>query len=125
MSVTKTPDLRWQADDLMASWRFWKSVHTWLYIILGAVSSAVSTFVAINAKYDILRKKYAWIPALLAAVFTFVISALGAQAEARSFEIGARQLEKALVQWDTDPDFGDLKLGETMASAIGGLGGKA
>ena len=90
MSVTKTPDLRWQADDLMASWRFWKSVHTWLYIILGAVSSAVSTFVAINAKYDILRKKYAWIPALLAAVFTFVISALGAQAEARSFEIGAR-----------------------------------
>jgi hypothetical protein len=61
----------------------------------------------------------------LAAVLTFVISALGAQAEAKSFELGARMPEARLARFDTDPDFGDLEIGKLLASSIETLNKKS
>jgi hypothetical protein len=125
MTSPKTPDVRNLVAARMSAWRGWKSFHTWTYLVVGAISSAVATFVAINSKYDVLCKKYAWIPALVAAVLTFVISALGAQAEAKSFELGARMLEAGLARYDTDPDFGDLEIGKLLANSIETLNKKS
>lgn len=121
----KTDEVRATVTKRMSDWRWWKSFHTWTFVVLGGFSSAVATFVAVNAKYDILNQKYAWIPALLAAVLTFLISALGAQAEAKLFELGARMLEAGLARHQTDPDYGDLELGKTLASAIEALNKKS
>jgi hypothetical protein len=125
MPSPKTDEVRATVKERMADWRWWKSFHSWTFVTLGGVSSAVATFVAINAKYDIVCQKYAWIPALLAAVLTFLISALGAQAEAKSFELGARMLEAGIARHETDPDYGDLELGKTLASAIEALNKKS
>jgi hypothetical protein len=62
MPPTKTDDVRKLVEKRMSAWRGWKSFHTWTYLVVGAISSAVATFVAINSKYDIMCKKYAWIP---------------------------------------------------------------
>lgn len=121
----KTDAVRELVDRRWSKWRFWKSVHTWIYVGLGGISSAVATFVAINSKYDIVCKEHAWIWALIVAVLTFVISALGAQAEAKSFELGARMVEAALAKYDTDPEFGDLELGKVLSNAVEALNKKS
>jgi hypothetical protein len=54
-------------------------------------------------------------------VLTFLITALGAQAEAKAFEVGARLLEAACARYDTDPNFGDLEIGKALADAIRAL----
>ena len=118
MSSPKTDEVRKLVNKRWGSWRYWKAVHTWLYIIIGATSSGVATFVAVNSKYQIVKPEHAWIWALIAAVLTFIISALGAQAEAKSFELGARMLEVALAKYDTDPDFGDKEIGVALAKAV-------
>lgn len=125
MPSPKTPEVRKNVQTRWGTWRFWKSVHTWLYIIIGAVSSGIATFVAVNSKYQIVKADHAWIWALISAVLTFVISALGAQAEARTFELGARMLEVALAKYDTDQDFGDKEIGLALAKAVEALNKKA
>jgi hypothetical protein len=50
---------------------------------------------------------------------------LGAQAEAKAFEVGGRMLEAALAKYDTDPDFGDLQLGKVLSTSIEALNKKS
>ena len=56
---------------------------------------------------------------------TFLISALGAQAEAKSFELGARTLEAGLARYETEPDYRDLEVGKLLASPIETLNKKS
>jgi len=96
-----------------------------MFVVMGSVSSAVSTVVAVNSKFEVVCKDHAWVLATLAAVLTFVISALGAQAESKSFETGARLLESALAKYDSRDDYGDKELGDSLADAISTLNRKS
>lgn len=125
MLSVKTPSVRKLVNTRWSTWRFWKSVHTWMYIGLGAISSGVASFVAINFKYDIVSQENAWKWALAAAILTFIISAVGAQAEAKAFELGARMLEVALAKYDTDPTFGDVEIGQALTKAVEALNKKS
>jgi hypothetical protein len=125
MPQIKTSEFRDEVHDRMLAWRKWKSIHTWVFVLVGATSSAVATFVAANSRHKIICEKYAWIPATIAAILTFVISALGAQSAAKSFETGARLLEGGLAKFDSDPEFGDVKLGKTLANAVDALNRKS
>jgi hypothetical protein len=123
----KTAQFREEVVTRMGKWRFWKSFHTWTFLLLGALSSAVSTVVAVNTKNPLpfLGSDWAWILATVAAVLTFIISALGAQAESKSFETGARLLEGGIAKYDSRDDYGDRELGDCLADAISTLNRKS
>ena len=110
MPSPKTIEFRKTVDQKRADWRYCKSFHRRLFIILGIASSASATFVAANSKFEILNAKYAWIVAAFAAVLTFVVAGLGAQSQANSFESGERLLEEALALYDSDDEYGDKEL---------------
>ena len=125
MAAPKTPEFRKEMNDLMLSWRGWRTFHKNVYLIIGGLSSAIATFVAANSKQEIISPDHAWIPATIAAILTFVITALGAQSESKAFETGARLLEAALIKFDSDPDFGDLELGNAATAALSALNRKS
>ena len=126
MSSEKSERVRRIVNDRRSDWKAWKSIHTWVYVILGTVSAGISAFVASITKAGATTKpevigNHVWLWALASAIITFLITALGAQAQAKAFEVGARMLEAGLAQYDTDPDFGDLELGRVLADAIQAL----
>src|SRR5260370_11253493 len=110
MPSPKTIEFRKTVDQKRADWRYCKSFHRRLFIILGIASSASATFVAANSKFEILNAKYAWIVAAFAAVLTFVVAGLGAQSQANSFESGERLLGEALALYHSDDEYGDKEL---------------
>lgn len=92
-------------------WRRWSSRWNWIYIITGGGSSALATLVAANTKAGFFGEPWNWIIASIAAFLSFLVTGLAAQAKSSSFETAARELEKAITSFETDPTVTEVDLG--------------
>jgi hypothetical protein len=54
----------------------------------------------------------------VAAVLTFLVATLGAQAKGAAFETAARELEKVIAGYETDPSVTEIELGRAEQRGI-------
>jgi hypothetical protein len=99
-------------------WRCWSSTWNWTYIIVGGSSIVLASVVAANTKAHFLDAPCDVIVAAGAAVFTFLVNALGAQAKGSAFETAARELEKAIAGYETNSAVTEVQLGEAEQRGI-------
>jgi hypothetical protein len=99
-------------------WRFYARVWGIVFWIVGGAQAALAVLVAVNTKQGIWTGSIAWILAVAAAVLSFLVGAFGAQAKAAAFETAARELEKAIVRYETDDSVTEIDLGKAEQRGI-------
>jgi hypothetical protein len=99
-------------------WKCWSSTWNGTYIAVGGASTALATIVAANTKAHFFDPPYDVILAAGAAMFTFLVNALGAQAKGSAFETAARELEKAITGYETNAAVTEVQLGEAEQRGI-------
>jgi hypothetical protein len=100
------------------AWRNWSSRWTWIYVLVGSLSSISSTLVAANTKTPFLPPWVGVTIACGAAVLTFVVNALSAQSKGAAFETAGRELEKAIAAYESDPTISEKFLGDAEQKGI-------
>ena len=64
------------------------------------------------------RRSVAWILAVGSAVLSFLVDALGARSKGCSLRTAARELEKAIVGYETDESLTESELGKAEQRGI-------
>ena len=99
-------------------WRKWQSRWRFANILLGGLATLLGAIVAANTKQPFLPDFLAVAIAVLAPVFSFVLTTMKPQAEATAFETASRELEKYLNEYDADPTKDDVFLGRGVSNGI-------
>ena len=81
-------------------------------------AASLAALVAANTKVHFFTEPWDWIVAAVAALLTFVVNTLSAQAEGAAFESAARELEKAIAGYETDPTVTETDLGKSVQKGI-------
>jgi hypothetical protein len=102
------------------AWRKWSARWNFLFYSVGSIQVALSVLVAVNTKQEkpIFPDPWNWVLAVAAAVFAFLVAALGAQAKGAAFETAGREIEKAVAAYETNPQVTDQDLGNAVLRGI-------
>lgn len=103
---------KWQA------WRYWSSVWNWMHYITGFTSAALTVLIAANTKSAFLAPTTAVTVACIAAGLAFLVTAMGAQARGKGFELAARELEGPITDYLLDETVPEKVLAEGVRRGI-------
>lgn len=89
-----------------------------MHIIVGGLSAGIAALVAANTKGKFIPEPWDWIIAVAAAVLTFMVNGLAAQAKGAAFETAGRELEKAMVDYEMKPTTTEADLADAEKRGV-------
>jgi hypothetical protein len=92
----------------------WQNIH----YFTGFGSAALAVVIAANSQKQFLSPILTTLIAGLAAGLAFLVTTMGAQTKAKSFELAARELEAAIARYRFDPSLQEPFLGAAEAKGI-------
>ncbi len=118
MTEATTRDTPERVAKLYRAWRKWSYRWNSTYIVVGVAATSVATLVAANTTKQFLTPTWSVIIAVGSAVLSFLVNTLGAQLKGAAFETAARELEKAMVGYETDQSVSVVELGKAAQRGI-------